>query len=47
MPPGQPVHRCLECGLLRPCKRFGDEVLCVECSPVEIEPSGVLSGVSQ
>jgi hypothetical protein len=38
MPPGQPVHRCLGCDLLRPCKRFDGEVLCVECAPMASEP---------
>jgi hypothetical protein len=34
MPPGQPILRCQDCGLLRPCKNWPDGWLCVECSPL-------------
>lgn len=36
MPPGQPVLRCQDCELLRPCKRWSDGWLCVDCSPVTV-----------
>lgn len=39
MPPGQPVRRCAECDLYRPCKPFSTGWLCVDCSPVEIQDS--------
>jgi hypothetical protein len=37
MPPGQPVRRCSECELLRPCRRLEDAPVCAECAP-GIEP---------
>lgn len=44
MPPGQPVHRCVECGFLRPCKRFEGDLLCIECAPVARKPAVVADG---
>lgn len=37
MPPGQPIRRCAECRLLRPCKPFDGRYLCVECCPLDLE----------
>jgi len=34
MPPGQPVHRCDDCGFIRPCRPFAGRWLCLECAPV-------------
>lgn len=40
MPPGQPVHRCVDCGLLRPTRPFAGRALCVDCAPVVATDGG-------